>query len=160
MQRNYIYYDKNLNKKIKKVNTYRVKIGGSILRRIGIYFFCVVALGCVTSSILYRESEKAKEIRFEKQAHEERTLESEQESDVTEETKIIEVSGEQTPEERFLVIEEYGYLVIYDRLTMKQYDETTIRLSDLPKELQTAVMEGLYFMNEEALYAFLESYSS
>ena len=142
-----------------------------ILKRIGIYFFCVVAIGCVTSSILYRESAKLKEIRFEKQPLEE----SEQKSTVTEmknienekienETieyeKIIEVSGDHTPEERFLVKEESGYLVVYDRLSMKQYDETTIRLQDLPEELQSVVKEGVYFMNEESLYSFLASYSS
>ena len=47
-----------------------MKVGGSILKRISIYFFCVVALGCVTSSILYRQSEKANEIRLEKFASE------------------------------------------------------------------------------------------
>ena len=153
-----------------------MKIGGTILRRIGIYFFCVVAFGCVTSSILYRESEKLKEIRLEKQPLEENKQDSNrQDSAVTEKQsiengnieneaieyeKIIEVSGDHTPEERFLVKEESGYLVIYDRLSMKQYDETTIHLLDLPMELQSAVKEGLYFMNEEALYSFLESYSS
>ena len=55
---------KIMNNFKKRVNTYRVKIGGTILKRIGIYFFCVVAFGCVTSSILYRGSEKLKEIRF------------------------------------------------------------------------------------------------
>jgi len=150
-----------------------VKIGGTILKRIGIYFFCVVAFGCVTSSILYHESEKSKEIRLEKQPFEETRSEFRQESVVTEKQniesekiehieheKLIEVSGDSAPEERFLVKEEYGYLVIYDRLSMKPYDETTIRLEDLPSELQTMVREGLYFRNEEALYSFLESYSS
>ena len=47
-----------------------MKVGGTILKRIGIYFFCVVALGCVTSSILYRRSEEANEIRLEKSASE------------------------------------------------------------------------------------------
>lgn len=145
------------------------------MKRIGIYFFCVVALGCVTSSILYHGSEKLKEIRLEQQPLEKATLESEEESSVIENEgfenegfenekseiqKIIEVSGENMPKERFLVIEEYGYLVVYDRLTMKQYDETTIQVQDLPEELQKSVVEGLYFLNEKALYAFLENYSS
>ena len=147
-----------------------MKIGGTILKRIGIYFFCVVAFGCVTSSILYRESEKLKEIRLEKQPLEEKLSESGQESAISEQPnredekieqeRILEVSSDPATKERFFVKEEYGYLVIYDRLSMKQYDETTIQIQDLPKELQNAVKEGLYFMNEEALYSFLESYSS
>ena len=43
---------------------------------------------------------------------------------------------------------------------MKRYDETTIQLSDLPERLQEKVTEGLYFTDEEELYAFLENYSS
>ena len=132
-----------------------MQIGGFILKRIGIYFFCVVAIGCVTSSILYRESEKEKEIELEREY-----LETKQESTQEETEQIIEVSDSNSSKERFFVTEEYGYLVIYDRVKMKQYDETTIQLQDLPSELQTMVMEGLYFGNEEELYAFLENYSS
>ena len=33
------------------------------MKRISIYFFCVVAIGCITSSILYWENEKTNEIK-------------------------------------------------------------------------------------------------
>ncbi|MBR2401466.1 MAG: hypothetical protein IKB01_01685 [Lachnospiraceae bacterium] len=139
------------------------------MKRIGIYFFCVVALGCVTSSILYRRSEEANEIRLEKSASEtseERLSESEMEdgfdetssSDVQDE--VIEVLDGKTSDERFLIKEEDGYLVIYDRVAMKRYDETTIQLYELPERLQELISDGLYFANEEELYAFLENYSS
>jgi len=137
------------------------------LKRIGIYFFCVVALGCVTSSILYRRSEEANEIRLEKSASE--TLDEDwaetedgpieiSSSDAQDE--VIEVSDGNASDERFLIKEEEGYLVIYDRMTMKRYDETTIQLCDLPERLQKLVSDGLYFADEEELYAFLENYSS
>jgi len=121
------------------------------LKRIGIYFFCVVALGCVTSSILYRKNETADEIRLEK---------VEQEAASQTQDEIMEVSDSVGTGERFLVIEEDGYLVIYDRVSMKRYDETTIHVQDLPKRLQESVEDGLYFVDEKALYAFLENYSS
>jgi len=137
------------------------------LKRIGIYFFCVIALGCVTSSILYRRNEEANKIRLEKfasEASEERVSEKE---DGLEEISnfgvpddAIEVSDGKASHERFLIKEEGGYLVIYDRVTMKRYDETTIQLYDLPEHLQELVLDGLYFTDEEALYAFLENYSS
>ena len=137
------------------------------MKRIGIYFFCVVALGCVTSSILYRRSEEANEIRLEKSASEilENEL-SEKETGFTEmgssesQDEVIEVSDGKTSDERFLVKEEDGYLVIYDRVAMMRYDETTIQLYDLPERLQELVSDGLYFSDEEELYAFLENYSS
>lgn len=134
------------------------------MKRIGIYFFCVVALGCVTSSILYRRSEEANEIRLEKMSSEEITSEDglnyETEEHYGAQEEVVEVSDGDISDERFLVKEEDGYLVIYDRTAMKRYDETTIQLNDLPERLQEKVTEGLYFTDEEELYAFLENYSS
>ena len=137
------------------------------MKRIGIYFFCVVALGCVTSSILYRRSEEANEIRLEKSASEmmeedyhEKEYDSELISDSRDQSEAIEVSDQRSLDERFLIKEEDGYLVIYDRVSMKRYDETTIQLYDLPIRLQELVADGLYFVDEEELYAFLENYSS
>jgi len=136
------------------------------LKRIGIYFFCVVALGCVTSSILYRQSEKANEIRLEK-ADSEGSEETSSEAEGTveldsmqEQEELIEVSDAGNIKERFFVTEEDGYLVIYDRQSMRRYDDTTIQVTDLPERLQKEIETGLYFSNEEALYAFLETYSS
>lgn len=133
------------------------------MKRIGIYFFCVVAIGCVTSSILYRKSEEANEIRLEKAAQEETAKTAEPElipQTQEKEMDAIDVSDSNVDDERFFVIEEEGYLAVYDRLTMKRYDETTIQVQDLPERLREKVKEGLYFMNEEELYAFLENYSS
>lgn len=132
------------------------------MKRIGIYFFCVVALGCVTSSILYRRSEMADEIRLEKAASEnapDASEISEEENSSETQEAVIEVSDNHVSYERFLIMEEDGYLVIYDRVEMRRYDETTIQLTDLPERLREQVVEGLYFMNEEELYAFLENYS-
>lgn len=133
------------------------------MKRIGIYFFCVVALGCVTSSILYRKSEEANEIRLEARTSEtpsEMPEVYDSENSTTAEETVIEVSDHAASEERFFVIEEDGYLVIYDRQTKRRYDETTILFNDLPERLQERIVEGLYFMDEEELYSFLENYSS
>jgi len=133
-----------------------VKVGGSILKRIGIYFFCVIALGCVTSSILYQKSEDGSKIRLEKAVSEKESSEIQVETQEV----VLEVSEGGVLEQRFLVKEEDGYLVIYDRLAMKRYDETTILFQNLPERLQEKIAEGLYFADEEELYAFLENYSS
>ena len=74
--------------------------------------------------------------------------------------ETIEVSDSSMTRAGFLVIEEDGYLVIYDKTAMKRYDETTIRAEGLPERLRLQVEEGIYFINEEELYAFLENYSS
>ena len=120
------------------------------MRRIGIYFFCVIAFGCVTSGILYRKSERMDEIRVEK-AEEVLTETSEE---------VVAVSDGIGEDNKFLVVEEDGYLVIYDRVSMNRYDDTTILIQELPEYLQEKIALGLYFADEEALYAFLENYSS
>jgi len=130
------------------------------LKRIGIYFFCVVALGCVTSSILYRKSEMADEIRLEKAVQDEVSETTELYDTSQAQKEIIEVSDSHGTGERFLVKEEEGYLVIYDRVSMRLYDETTIQFQELPVRLQEKVAAGLYFVDEKELYAFLENYSS
>lgn len=135
-----------------------MKIGGTILRRIGIYFFCVVALGCVTSGILYRKSELKDEIRLEKTARDGIDYMEPEVSESSEE--VMDVLEHAGMDDKFLLIEEDGYLVIYDRLSMTRYDETTILIRELPETLQERIAEGLYFADEEALYAFLENYSS
>lgn len=133
------------------------------MKRISIYFFCVVALGCVTSSILYRRSEESNEIRLEKSSSEESSedmISSESEKDFEAVEEAVEAADGNASDERFFVKEEDGYLVIYDRMMMKRYDETTIQMEDLPDRLREKMIEGLYFTDEEELYAFLENYSS
>lgn len=134
------------------------------MKRIGIYFFCVIALGCVTSSILYRKVENKNEMRLEKSASEEAAteeFEGLEEINTSEQMKkSVEVSDVYPSDKRFLVKEEDGYLVIYDRVSMRRYDETTIHIQELPELLQQQIADGLYFTDEEELYSFLENYSS
>ena len=61
---------------------------------------------------------------------------------------------------RFFVTNEEGYLVVYDCVTRKRYDETSILVQNLPENWQKKLAEGLYFADEEELYEFLENYSS
>ncbi|MBE5963504.1 MAG: hypothetical protein IJY81_04990 [Lachnospiraceae bacterium] len=60
----------------------------------------------------------------------------------------------------FYLTEENGFVVIYlaDKKTL--YDYTGISLSQLPQELKNEVKKGKYITGIEALYEFLENYSS
>ena len=141
--------------------------GRSILKRIGIYFFCVIAIGCVTSSILFWENEKSGEISVERTGDEplkQSSLEEEPVYEVLD--NILPLSEEMVLEEdeskegKYFVKNEDGYLVIYDCETMKRYDETSILVRNLPESWQQKLEKGLYFTSEEELYEFLENYSS
>lgn len=59
----------------------------------------------------------------------------------------------------YILVEDH-YLVVYlgDKTTLFMY--TDIKLEDLPQNVRTQVIEGMYMESEEKLYDFLESYSS
>lgn len=145
------------------------------MKRIGIYFFCVIAVSFLTSSILYWENDNSGNISVEENIKNEvsqnktdritKGLSSEYQSDDGKESRLDrqeerykEASSDTIP--AYCVVEEDGYLVIYDRKKEKKYDETTILLKNLPKHLQELINNGLYFESEESLYEFLENYSS
>lgn len=137
------------------------------MKRIGIYFFFVIAIGCITSSILFWENDKSGEIGVEKTREKQlkqSSFEDEPAYEVSE--NLIHLSEEMVLEHendtqgKFFVRNEEGYLVIYDCETMKRYDETAILVQNLPEDWQHKLDEGLYFSNEEELYEFLENYSS
>ena len=145
------------------------------MKRIGIYFFCVIAVSFLTSSILYWENENSGKISVEENIKNEvsqnktdritRSLSSEYRSDNDKESQsekqeelYREAASDTIP--AYCMVEEDGYLVIYDRKKEKKYDETTILLKNLPKHLQELINNGLYFESEESLYEFLENYSS
>ena len=152
-----------MNKTKKIVNTYPYKIvtmkWRSVLKRISIYFFCVVAIGCITSSILYWEKERHGKITVEKSTEEKEEVIIEETTTQTAEN-VIKIEESNPKKAQFLIIEEDGYLVIYNQITSERYDNTSIYVKDLPERLQKELESGLYFYNEQELYDFLENYSS
>lgn len=137
------------------------------MKRIGIYFFCVIAFGCVTSCILFWENEKSGEISVERTGDEHLRKSALEETpayevldnqiSLSKERQLGQEGGEQG---EFFARNEDGYLVIYDCVTLKRYDETAILVKELPEYWQKRLQEGLVFKDEEALYEFLENYSS
>lgn len=53
-----------------------------------------------------------------------------------------------------------GYIQVYISETEELFMETTIAYELLPKQVQEQIDEGKYFDSEEALFGFLENYSS
>lgn len=72
----------------------------------------------------------------------------------------ITTEGSAFKEDCFFLMEVNGYVVVYmnDRETVYEY--TNIPVSELPYLLQNEVKNGKYIENIEALYGFLENYSS
>ena len=119
----------------------------------------MVAIGCITSSILYWEKERPGKISVEKSTEEKEDAIAEDTTTQAAES-VIKIEDGNPKQAKFLIIEEDGYLVIYNQTTSERYDNTSIYVKDLPDRLQKELENGLYFLNEQELYEFLENYSS
>ena len=66
---------------------------------------------------------------------------------------------EQEPQGFYLMVADH-FIVVYEEDRSTLYMNTDILLERLPDVLQRQIMEGKFVASEEALYLFLESYSS
>lgn len=82
-----------------------------------------------------------------------------EERQLTEERSVA-TEGYAFKEDCFFLMEVNGYVAVYmsDRETVYEY--TNIPVSELPYILQNEIKNGKYIENIEALYGFLENYSS
>lgn len=76
-----------------------------------------------------------------------------QEAEVKESLKVVEPEG-------FVLLEEDGFVAVYEADRKTRYSTTGILLDELPEELQQEIQQGKVIDSEEQLYNFLESYSS
>ena len=60
----------------------------------------------------------------------------------------------------YYLIEEFGYVNIYNADQETIYEYTEISIGDLPEELQQEICTGKGVVTEQELYDFLENYSS
>ncbi len=76
-----------------------------------------------------------------------------QEAEVKESLKVVEPEG-------FVLLEEDGFVAVYEADRKTRYSTTGILLDELPEELRQEIQQGKVIESEEQLYNFLESYSS
>lgn len=76
-----------------------------------------------------------------------------QEAEVKESLKVVEPEG-------FVLLEEDGFVAVYEADRKTRYSTTGILLDELPEELQQEIRQGKVVEGDEQLYNFLESYSS
>ena len=69
-------------------------------------------------------------------------------------------AGDPDPVCQYYLKEENGYINVYRNDQETLYENTTIRMENLPYELQVEIQKGKYLKDDRALYNFLENYSS
>ena len=76
-----------------------------------------------------------------------------QEAEVKESLKVVEPEG-------FVLLEEDGFVAVYEADRKTRYSTTGILLDELPEELRQEIQQGKVIESEEQRYNFRESYSS
>lgn len=121
-------------------------------KTVSICILCVLALAILIGIFCSIRKEKSYDVP------EENNLAQEQ---VTEEaTEEILSSMQVEPVFSYVMVEEAGYLVVYERDMQQIFLETRIPYSKLDDKLQKEISAGKKFETEEAVYDFLENYSS
>lgn len=78
----------------------------------------------------------------------------------TEPTEVLAVEGNVEKNSEYLLKELNGYVIVYLGDEKTVYEVTGISITELPKEVQSQIQEGIKFNSINELYAFLENYSS
>lgn len=123
-------------------------------KRYSIGFFSVAAIAMIAVLAAYQFSynralEKAKEEALQVQ------IEAEEE-----ETATVRTEGEASKEECYYLMEVNGYVVAYLSDKKTAYEYTDILVEELPMAIREELKNGKYMEGKDALYGFLENYSS
>lgn len=128
-------------------------------------FFCVLAVfGCSAYYAGYQYTQRAeqKKISLETPAVTEPAPEDQKETDYTElpsKEETVESSRELSGFS-YAIVEEDGYLTVYEKDLRTVFLYTGIPFRSLPEDLKEEILRGKLFKTESDLYLFLENYSS
>lgn len=124
-------------------------------KRVSICIFCVLLLCLLSAGIFVINCYYQQLVQDETD-----TRQIGQEELTQDETEELVPSMEVESVYEYVMVEENGYLVVYERDMETVFLETHIPLYRLSEELQDNVAAGKKFENVEAVYDFLENYSS
>lgn len=114
-------------------------------------FFILGAGLLIGGSYIYQHTMQIKE--------EELLSIEELEPEIVQEVETKETSVAKTAYE-YVIVNENGYLTVYQKDLKTVYLKTDISYSELDEELQKKIDEGYLIQNTQELYDFLENYSS
>lgn len=122
-------------------------------RTIGICLFTVILAICVCCSAMFWSTRKERRINTSELADTTQMATEKEASELAESMKIQDTY-------RYLLMEEDGVLVVYEKDGKTVLLETNIPIHGLDEETRKMLQEGIWITDEEELYDFLESYSS
>ncbi len=118
------------------------------------FLICMLLMVCaVTAAYQVSLNREKEELRAEIKAQEQRKAADEKQTTVT-------ADGQALKEDCYYLMERNGYVVVYLKDKKTAYEYTDILFSELPETIQKEIKNGKYIENTQALYGFLENYSS
>ena len=118
------------------------------------FLICMLLMACaVTAAYQVSLNREKEELRAEIKAQEQRKAADEKQTTVT-------ADGQALKEDCYSLMERNGYVVVYLKDKKTAYEYTDILFSELPETIQKEIKNGKYIENTQALYGFLENYSS
>lgn len=72
----------------------------------------------------------------------------------------VEADGYSTKNEGFYLRNQNGFIVVYLSDNKTVYEYTSISIDSLPQNIKEQLTEGIFIESEEALFGFLENYTS
>lgn len=120
----------------------------------GIGFFAVIIILAAFVTCAYQVSYRHAREKLEAEL----TARQEHENAKTEAS--VAADGHALKEDCYYLMEQNGYVVVYlsDKETVYEY--TDIPSEELPSSVREELLNGKYIESQEALYGFLENYSS
>ncbi len=120
----------------------------------GIGFFTAAIVAVLVITCAYQLSfQKAKESAKKRAEKQQEEMMARQESSVA-------ADGNALKEDCYYLMEVNGYVVVYLSDKKTAYEYTDIMFDELPAVLRDEIRNGKYVESTEALYGFLENYSS
>lgn len=127
----------------------------------GFLFFLCLTSGCLISLFLLTsgpEENEAKKVQATESVEQPAFAESEETMThlVLNQEKVIPARAE----EKYCLVAEEGYLIVYDNENEMINMFTHMPLAEFPVTEQEKLMEGIWFPTLAAIFSYLESYSS
>lgn len=121
-------------------------------KTIGICLFTVILTVCIFGSVIILNALSERQ-QNEMEIADATEMQTEESPQLAESMQVQEAY-------RYLLVEEDGVLIVYEKDGKTVLLETNIKLHGLDEETQKQLHEGIWITDEEELYDFLESYSS
>lgn len=128
----------------------------------GFLFFLCLTTGCLVSLFWLTSNgagEEAKKVQATESVEQPTFAEQEAESMIHLVLNQENITASKL-EEKYCLVAEEGYLIVYDDSEKTVHMFTHMPLKEFPEEEQERLMEGIWFPTMAEIFSYLESYSS